>query len=111
MKSIEVLRLVVDGEHCVALVNIDTVFGGVTVRRYSAGATAQGVRFLPIEQDKNQLILSHEPACLPFIEESCGFLNEEESQRVTAAFCRQASSPRPRALSPGLGTRAASAIQ
>jgi ketosteroid isomerase-like protein len=27
MKSIEVIRLVVDGEHCVALVNIDTVFG------------------------------------------------------------------------------------
>jgi len=27
MKSIEVIRLVVDGEHCVALVDIDTVFG------------------------------------------------------------------------------------
>jgi len=27
MKSIEVIRLVVDGEHCVAIVNIDTVFG------------------------------------------------------------------------------------
>jgi ketosteroid isomerase-like protein len=27
MKSIEVERLVVDGEHCVALVEIDTVFG------------------------------------------------------------------------------------
>jgi hypothetical protein len=27
MKSIEVIRLVVDGEHCVALLNIDTVFG------------------------------------------------------------------------------------
>ena len=27
MKSIDVVRLVVDGEHCVALVNIDTVFG------------------------------------------------------------------------------------
>ena len=27
MKSIDVIRLVVDGEHCVALVNIDTVFG------------------------------------------------------------------------------------
>jgi hypothetical protein len=26
MKSIDVIRLVVDGEHCVALVNIDTVF-------------------------------------------------------------------------------------
>jgi len=25
--SIEVIRLVVDGEHCVAIVNIDTVFG------------------------------------------------------------------------------------
>jgi hypothetical protein len=27
MKSIDVLRLVVDGEHCVAILNIDTVFG------------------------------------------------------------------------------------
>jgi hypothetical protein len=27
MKSIEVIRLVVDGEHCVAILNIDTVFG------------------------------------------------------------------------------------
>jgi hypothetical protein len=27
MKNIDVVRLVVDGEHCVALVNIDTVFG------------------------------------------------------------------------------------
>jgi hypothetical protein len=66
MKSIEVLRLVVDGEHCVALVNIDTVFGGVTVRRYSAGATAQGVRFLPIE-NKPRISLScrtSQPACL-----------------------------------------------
>jgi ketosteroid isomerase-like protein len=27
MKSIDVLRLVVDGEHCVALLNIDTIFG------------------------------------------------------------------------------------
>jgi hypothetical protein len=27
MKSIDVIRLVVDGEHCVALVNIDTIFG------------------------------------------------------------------------------------
>jgi ketosteroid isomerase-like protein len=29
MKSIDVIRLVVDGEHCVALVNIDTVFGPI----------------------------------------------------------------------------------
>lgn len=27
MKSIDVIQLVVDGEHCVAIVNIDTVFG------------------------------------------------------------------------------------
>ena len=27
MKSIDVIRLVVDGEHCVAIVNIDTIFG------------------------------------------------------------------------------------
>jgi hypothetical protein len=29
VKSIEVIRLVVDGEHCVAIVNIDTVFGRI----------------------------------------------------------------------------------
>jgi hypothetical protein len=29
MKSIDVLRLVVDGEHCVAILNIDTVFGPI----------------------------------------------------------------------------------
>ena len=29
MKSIEVTRLVVDGEHCVAIVVIDTVFGPI----------------------------------------------------------------------------------
>ena len=29
MKGIEVMRLVVDGEHCVAIVNIDTVFGRI----------------------------------------------------------------------------------
>jgi hypothetical protein len=27
MKSIEVIHLVIDGEHCVAILNIDTVFG------------------------------------------------------------------------------------
>jgi len=27
VKNIEVVRLVVDGEHCVAILNIDTVFG------------------------------------------------------------------------------------
>jgi ketosteroid isomerase-like protein len=29
MKSIDVIRLVVDGEHCVAIINIDTVFGPI----------------------------------------------------------------------------------
>ena len=29
MKGIEVIRLVVDGEHCVAIVNIDTIFGPI----------------------------------------------------------------------------------
>jgi hypothetical protein len=29
MKSIDVIRLVVDGEHCVPIVNIDTVFGPI----------------------------------------------------------------------------------
>jgi predicted ester cyclase len=29
MKSIDVIRLIVDGEHCVAIVNIDTIFGPI----------------------------------------------------------------------------------
>jgi len=29
MKSIDVMRLIVDGEHCVAILNIDTVFGPI----------------------------------------------------------------------------------
>jgi ketosteroid isomerase-like protein len=29
LKSIEVIRLIVDGEHCVAILNIDTVFGRI----------------------------------------------------------------------------------
>ncbi len=29
LKGIEVVRLVVDGEHCVAIVNVDTVFGRI----------------------------------------------------------------------------------
>ena len=29
MKSIDVIRLVVDGEHCVAIINIETVFGSI----------------------------------------------------------------------------------
>ena len=29
VKKIDVLRLVVDGEHCVAILNIDTVFGAI----------------------------------------------------------------------------------
>jgi DNA-binding winged helix-turn-helix (wHTH) protein/alpha-beta hydrolase superfamily lysophospholipase len=41
-------------------------------------------RFVPLES-KNHLILSHEPAWRRFIEEVCGFLNEEEPPRLTAA--------------------------
>jgi hypothetical protein len=33
MKSVDVIRLVVDGEHCVAIINIDTVFGPIPLRR------------------------------------------------------------------------------
>jgi DNA-binding winged helix-turn-helix (wHTH) protein/alpha-beta hydrolase superfamily lysophospholipase len=42
-------------------------------------------RFVPLES-KNHLILSHEPAWRRFIEEVCGFLNEEEPPRLTAAL-------------------------
>jgi DNA-binding winged helix-turn-helix (wHTH) protein/alpha-beta hydrolase superfamily lysophospholipase len=41
-------------------------------------------RFVPLES-KNHLILSHEPAWPRFIEEVCGFLNEQEPQPLTAA--------------------------
>ena len=34
VKSIEVSRLVVDGEHCVALMNIDTLFGPIAFAEY-----------------------------------------------------------------------------
>jgi hypothetical protein len=36
-KSIDVIRLVVDGEHCVAIVNIDTVFGLIPFAEHSRG--------------------------------------------------------------------------
>ena len=36
MKSIEVIRLVVDGEHCVAILNIDTVFGITSAQLFLA---------------------------------------------------------------------------
>lgn len=34
VKHIEVLRLVVDGEHCVAMLSIDTVFGPIPFAEY-----------------------------------------------------------------------------
>ena len=34
VKSIEVIRLVVDGEHCVAILNIDTVFGPIPLAEH-----------------------------------------------------------------------------
>ena len=41
MKSIDVIRLVVDGEHCVALVNIDTVFGVIPFAEHIHVANGQ----------------------------------------------------------------------
>ena len=43
-----------------------------------------GARFVALES-KNHLILSHEPAWARFIDELCGFLGEDEPQRLTAA--------------------------
>ena len=43
-----------------------------------------GARFVPLES-RNHLILSHEPAWPRFIEEICGFLDDEAPQRLTAA--------------------------
>jgi SnoaL-like protein len=34
VKNIEVLRLVADGEHCVALLNLDTVFGPIALAEH-----------------------------------------------------------------------------
>ena len=48
---------------------------------------ARGIRdarFVALES-KNHLILSHEPAWVRFIDEICGFLGEDEPQRLTAA--------------------------
>jgi hypothetical protein len=44
-----------------------------------------GARFVPLES-RNHLILSHEPAWPHFIDEICGFLNEDERPPVTDAF-------------------------
>jgi ketosteroid isomerase-like protein len=41
MKSIDVLRLVVDGEHCVAILNIHTVFGPVPFAEHIQVANGQ----------------------------------------------------------------------
>ena len=41
MKSIEVVRLVVDGEHCVAIVNIDTIFGVIPFAEHIHVANGQ----------------------------------------------------------------------
>jgi hypothetical protein len=41
MKSIEVIRLVVDGEHCVAILNIDTLFGIIPFAEYIHVANGQ----------------------------------------------------------------------
>jgi len=41
MKNIEVIRLVVDGEHCVAILNIDTVFGVIPFAEHIHVANGQ----------------------------------------------------------------------
>ena len=41
MKSIEVIRLVVDGEHCVAILNIDTIFGVIPFAEHIHVANGQ----------------------------------------------------------------------
>jgi len=41
-------------------------------------------RFVALES-KNHLILSHEAAWVRFIDAICGFLGEDELQRLTAA--------------------------
>ncbi len=41
MKSIDVIRLVIDGEHCVAIVNIDTVFGPIPFAEHIHVANGQ----------------------------------------------------------------------
>jgi pimeloyl-ACP methyl ester carboxylesterase len=43
-----------------------------------------GARVVPLES-RNHLILSHEPAWARFIDEVCGFLNEDAPQPLTAA--------------------------
>ena len=41
MKSIDVIRLVIDGEHCVAILNIDTVFGPIPFAEHIHVANGQ----------------------------------------------------------------------
>jgi ketosteroid isomerase-like protein len=44
VKTIEVIRLVVDGEHCVAILNIDTVFGRIPFAEHIHVADGRIVR-------------------------------------------------------------------
>jgi hypothetical protein len=41
MKSIDVIRLVIDGEHCVAILNIDTVFGPIPFAEHTHVANGE----------------------------------------------------------------------
>jgi pimeloyl-ACP methyl ester carboxylesterase len=44
-----------------------------------------GARFVPLES-KNHLILSHEAAWTRYIDEICGFLREDDPDRLMAAI-------------------------
>src|SRR4051812_13280752 len=64
MKSIEVVRLIVDGDHCVALVNIDTVFGVIPFAEHIHVANGQIVSIRGY-CDPRPMLAGQQPAAPP----------------------------------------------
>jgi hypothetical protein len=64
VKSIEVSRLVVDGEHCVALMNIDTLFGPIAFAEYIRVVDGQIV-YVRGYYDPRPIVNAHSAAPFP----------------------------------------------
>ena len=64
MKSIEVVRLIVDGDHCVALVNIDTVFGVIPFAEHIHVANGQ-IASIRGYCDPRPMLAGQQPAAPP----------------------------------------------
>lgn len=62
LKSIEVIRLVVDGNHCVALLSIDTIFGRIPFAEHIEVAGSQIVAIRGYCDPRPMLPATHSPA-------------------------------------------------